>query len=374
MQDGPSPSIVRSIVGRRLEAQLISSSPFTRPVDVVRRLGAVQAQDYLGSLWAIGLRLSRGSEGDVERAIAERTIVRTWPMRGTLHFVAADDARWMIEHLARRGAAAAASRLRAMGIDDAVLSRARRALVAELEGGRRLVRDAAYRVLERARIATMGDRGLQILWSLAHEGLVCLGAREGKQHTIVLLDEWLAPARRLGRDEALGELAARYFTGHGPATARDFAWWSGLSLTDARWAIGAAGALLTEENIAGETYWCGRATHPEAPRRSGAHALPAFDEFFVGYKDRFAAVDPAHAAALDAFDLLGPCILVDGRLAATWKRRLSAATVTCSTKLLAPLRAEKLASLRRALDRYARFLGRDVVVEAAEPRRRRRRR
>jgi hypothetical protein len=240
----------REIVHRRLEAQRISSTTYTGPAQVVAWLGAVQAQDYLGALWAVGLRLAGAHERDVERALTERTIVRSWPMRGTLHVLAATDARWMIELLAPKAAASATSRLRAMGIDDAVLANARRALIANLEGGRHLTRPAAYRVLERARIPTARARGLLILWRLAHDGLVCFGARQGKQQTLVLLEEWLPQAKRMRRDDALGELARRYFTGHGPATLRDFAWWSGTTLTDARRAIDIAGTLLQEERIA----------------------------------------------------------------------------------------------------------------------------
>jgi hypothetical protein len=348
----------QEIVRRRLEAQRISMTTFEQPADVVTWLGAVQAQDYLGALWAVGLRLVDGSESDVERALAERTIVRSWPMRGTLHFVAAADARWMIELLAPRAAAAAAGRLRALGIDEGVLSRARRALVASLEGGRHLTRIAAHRVLESVRIATGEQRGLTILWKLAHEGLLCFGAREGKQQTFALMDEWLPRAKRLPREEALAELARRYFAGHGPATLRDFAWWSGMTLSEARQAVGVAGTLLEEESIGGTTHWSVRASVPRRRGRASAraHVLPAFDEFFVGYADRGAAIDPDHAKHLGPFEMLGPVVLVDGRLVATWKRRLTRTNVICTARAIAPLGKARLANIRRAFDRYARFL------------------
>lgn len=351
---------------RRLQAQRISATTFDRPADVVAWLGAVQAQDYLGALWAVGLRLADGNEAEVERALAERSIVRSWPMRGTLHFVAAADARWMIELLAPRAAAAAAGRLRALEIDDAVLGRARRALVASLEGGRHLTRADAHRVLERARIRTGAQRGLTILWKLAHEGLLCFGAREGKQHTFVLMDEWLPPAKRLPREEALAELARRYFAGHGPATLRDFAWWSGMNLSDARHSIDVAATLLEEESLAGTAHWSVRTSLPRPRQRDGAraHVLPAFDEFFVGYADRRAAIDPAHARRLGPFEVLGPVILLDGRLVATWKRRLTRAKVVCTAAPVAPLGKTGLEEVRRALERYARFLGLDAEVHA----------
>src|ERR1019366_3978764 len=166
------------LVKRRLPAQCISATTFSRPEELVAWLGAVQAQDYFGALWAVGLRVTDRNDHDVERAVAERRILRTWPMRGTLHFVAAADARWVTELLAPRAAAAAASRLRSLGIDEPLLARARRILVKDLAGGVPLARPAVCRSLERANIATDRTRGLHILWRLALDCLLCFGPRE----------------------------------------------------------------------------------------------------------------------------------------------------------------------------------------------------
>jgi len=340
---------------------------FTEPAAVVAWFGAVQAQDYLGALWAVGLRLLDAHERDVERALSERTIVRSWPMRGTLHFLAAADARWMIELLAPRVATAAAKRLRALGIDESVLSRARRALVKELEGNRQLTRSAVYGALGRARVSTQGERGLHVLWRLAHEGLICFGAREGKQQTFALLEEWLPRAKRRARDEALVELARRYFTAHGPATLRDFAWWTGMTLAEARLATEMAGKSIEREVIGDETYHFADAALPARSGRAPkpAYALPAFDEFFVGCADRRAAVDPAHAQRVSAFELLTSVALVDGRFVGTWKRRIVGERVILATRLLAPLAPANAAGLRRALERYASYLELSPAFETA---------
>jgi hypothetical protein len=347
------------ILGRRLQAQQLAAATFTDPTDVVAWMGAVQAQDYLGALWAVGARTAAATERDVERALAEGTIVRSWPMRGTLHFMASRDARWMIDLLAPRALAAARSRLRSMGVDAPTLSRARRALAARLEGGRRLTRPATYDVLERAGIATKAGRGLHVLWCLAHEALLCFGPREGKQPTFVLLEEWVPRAERVPRDEALARLAHRYFAGHGPATLHDFAWWSGLRLDVARAGVTGAGSARGRETIDGREHWFASAPPAKtASRRAIAHALPAFDELFVGYADRRAGVDPAHLDRLTPFDVLGPVVVVGGRLVARWKRVLTRDRVRCTLSPLDALGDAESRPVHRALERYARFLGR----------------
>lgn len=344
---------------RRLAAQGLSTRRFAQPADVVTWFGAVQAQDYLGALWGVGMRCAEAREGDVEAALAARAIVRSWPMRGTLHFLPAADARWMIELLAPRAAARAVTRLAKLGIDTSILGRSRRALVKALEGGRRLTRPRAYQLLEHAGVPAREERGLHVLWQLAHEGLICFGPREGKQQTFVLLEEWLPRSKRRPREEALGELARRYFSAHGPATLRDFAWWSSLTLAEARHAVGLAESRLEREVLAGETYWFG-ANEPERGARATtrAFALPAFDELFVGYADRSAALEPADAERVTAFQVLAPGLVVDGRLLGTWQRTLVREQVAFTTKPFAPLGTARAAAVRQALARYARFIAR----------------
>lgn len=353
------------VVKLRLAAQRISATTFTRPGEVVALLGAVQAQDYLGALWAVGLRLTHAREQDIERALADRSIVRTWPMRGTLHFVAAADARWMVELLGARVIAGAAGRFRALGLDDEAFARARRVLVKRLAGGAPLIRAAVYDALEHAKISVAGQRGIHILWRLAHESLLCFGPREGKQQTFVLFDEWLPRAKRLRREEALAELACRYFTGHGPATVADFAWWSGLNLSDARHAVHLAKPRLDEETINGQSHWFARPATPSPSPRSRAYLLPAFDEFVVAYADRSAAVERAHMIRVNAGGgILNPTIVVDGRIVGTWKRRLTRGEVVFSPAPFTALSKPKTQAVARALRRYGEFLG---VGSRAEP-------
>src|SRR5689334_6885174 len=175
----------------RLANQRLARASFRQPEEAVAWFGAVQAQDYLGALWGIGQRLNRASEADVEAAETRRAIVRTWPMRGTLHFVAAADARWMTQLLAPRVIARHQARWRRdFDITDERVERADEIVTRALEGGRRLTREQLYAELEARRIPTGASRGLHLLLCLAMRGRLCLAGRVGKQHSFALLDDW----------------------------------------------------------------------------------------------------------------------------------------------------------------------------------------
>ena len=311
------------LVRRRGENQGLIRPLADRASSVVAWFGAVQAQDYLGALWAVGQRTEGGREGDIELAIAEREIVRTWPMRGTLHFVAADDVRWLLDLLAPRIIQRHALRLeREFELDAPALARCRKVLTRILAGHGPTTRGDIYQALEGKGISCLGQRGVHILGRLAQEGLICLGPRLGKQPTFVFLDEWLPDVRGLLREEALAELALRYFTSHGPATVKDLSWWSGLSLTEARIALGLVERRLTKEKSGAREVWFASApTQARKRAPSNAHLLPPFDEYLVGYQDRSAVLNPRYADGLHA--LLSPVVELDGQVVGTWKRILT---------------------------------------------------
>ncbi|HEX8149399.1 MAG TPA: winged helix DNA-binding domain-containing protein [Pyrinomonadaceae bacterium] len=347
----------------RLDNQCIGVGRLENPSGVVGWFGAVQAQDYLGSLWALGLRLRGSGEASVERAVADRSIVRTWPLRGTLHFAAAEDVRWMLGLSGARTVARAAGRYRQLGLDEATFAKSRRVLVRALEGGRQLTRPELAAALERGGVATEGQRLIHLLNRSALEGLTCYAARRGRQFTFALLDEWAPSSKRLSREEALAELAGRYFRSHGPATLQDFVWWSGLTAADARAGLGAAGGRLRQEVFDGQTYWLSSTTPAAGGGRHAAHLLPAFDEYAVAYKDREAILHPSHARRPDAATaVLGPTVILDGRAVGTWKRTLKRDTVSIETSLWTTLRKSERDALGAAAQRYGEFVGLPAVV------------
>ena len=313
------------IARQRLVNQRIEGEKFEKPEEVVRWLGAMQAQDYPQALWAIGLRLRSATVADVEQAISEGKIVRTWPMRGTLHFVPPEEARWRLKLSASRILARDGRRLEQLGLDRGILERCKELFYEALGGNRRLTRPEMLQLLEEAGIGTRNQRGYHILWYLSQEGMICPGPMQGKQQTFVLLDEWVPEWRELSREESLAELAGRYFASHGPATVHDLAWWAGLTVTEARSGLEAAMPGLVSEKIDGKEYWMADdAPDHAAHDGSSVHLLPAFDEFLLGYKDRGAVLDVEDAQRVvpGKNGIFFPTIVVGGRVVGTWKRKL----------------------------------------------------
>lgn len=352
------------ITRHRLINQQIARPTFAHPCEVVAWLGAVQAQDYLGALWAVGLRMPCATEQIIEQAIADKTIVRTWPMRGTIHFVAPADVRWMLELLTPRVVARRASRLAGLGLDEATISRSADVLAKALQGGKQIPRTELYELLEQAHIATGGQRGLHILGRLAHERLLCFGARAGKQPTFALLDEWAPQAKSMPRDEALATLAKRYFTGHGPATLQDFMWWSGLPARDARAGLHAAASQLGHEVIGGQEYYFAQDLPAEHQNACDAFLLPPFDEYLLGYKDRSAAIDAKAMARVNSGGngMFSPIMVIGGRVVGTWKRTFKRDTVEITFSPFASLSAAPRHAFEEAAQRYGAFVGKTVVV------------
>jgi hypothetical protein len=349
--------VLPSLTARRLHAQGISAPTAASPADVVRHMVAMQAQDYHAALWAVGLRTKGATLAQVEDAIARGEIVRTWPMRGTLHLLARDDVRWMVSLLAPRVQAANAARIsREFGFDMPTLAHGRRVMEQALSSGMPVTRSELYARMEAAGIASAHQRGLHLLNWLAHESVVCQGPRHGRQPTFVLMDAWVPPSAPLGRDEALHRLAQRYLQGHGPATAADLAWWSGLTLKDALRALTLADAALEKETHDNTTWWW-PADAPVTARLRAIHLLPAFDEYLIGYRDRTQVLDAEHTRRVIGINgLVSATAIIQGRVAATWKR----ATAGNSDIALEPLRALEEAEhtgIRRAAQRWRRFLG-----------------
>jgi hypothetical protein len=312
----------REIGFRRLSNQHVTAEKFDRPEDVVRWMGALQAQDYLQAVWALGLRTTSGRLADVEQALEDGKIIRTWPMRGTLHFIPPEDARWMLSLSASRLLAADQRRMKQLDLNVDIMARCMDLFREVLSGGKRLSRPEMMSVLEGAGISTNGQRGYHILWYTAQSGVIYVGPTQNKQQTFGLLDELVPDARDLPRDEALAELARRYFSSHGPATVHDFAWWAGITVSDARRGLEAAKSGLVSDTLEGREYWMIEGVSPVA--RNDVYLLPGFDEFLLGYKDRSAVLASEHAQNVVPGNngMFLPMIVAGGEVVGTWKRAI----------------------------------------------------
>jgi winged helix DNA-binding protein len=350
------------IAARRLTAQRIARPADGTPVEVVTALGAMQAQDYTAAKWAIGLRLARAtSDAAIERAIDDGALVRTHAFRGTWQLIARADVRWMLALVAPRLIASNATPYRVFGLDGKTLARSQRALGKALAGGESRTRAEVVRALAGAGIAATGTRLAYLMQRAELDAVVCNGPRRGKQSTWALFDARV-PQRRAAaaprsREELLAELARRYFATRGPATVDDFNWWSGVGAADARAAVASIEKEVTAEVVDGRTFW--RAA--DAPRpvvESSAHLLPAFDEYLVAYRERGAVLDPEHTRRVNAGGgLLGPCVVIDGRVVGTWRRTLAAATVTVAFDYFMSVSRNQRRAIEIAAERYAQFLG-----------------
>ncbi len=355
---------IGAIRRQRVINQQIGLPAFAQPSDVVHWFGAMQAQDYLAALWAVGLRTPGATEQAVEEALAQGAIVRTWPMRGTIHFVAAADVRWMLELLTPRVIERSKGRMKQLGLDTQTIAASSDVVVKALQGGRQLSRPALYAVLEEANISTSGQRGLHILGRLAHERLICFGPRAGKQPTFTLLDEWVPASPALSRHESLATLAARYFTSHGPATIQDFMWWSGLTATDATAALNMADAQLTHVLIEGQRYYRSRHEHETAEASHEAYLLPPFDEFLVAYRDRSASLDPQYNSLIvpGGNGIFNPIVVIDGRVVGTWKRVFKKQSVVMTFSPFTTFDQAHTSAIMACAERYAAFVGKTLVV------------
>lgn len=348
-----------NIAHLRLVNQQIVDRPFSQAEETVAWLGAMQGQDYSGTLWAIGLRMREATEQTIEQALVDRRIVRTWPMRGTLHVVAAQDVRWLLHLLTPRMIAQTAGRYRQLELDEATFAASQALFVHVLQGGKQVTREEIYEPLEQANIATTGQRGYHLLVRAAQEGVICFGAPRGNQQTFTLLDEWVAPTKPLTREEALAELAQRYFTSHGPATLPDLMRWAGITTAEAKIGLAAVEKALIQETVEGVAYWMSPAMTDAPINSTDLYLLPGFDEYILGYGKRDAVLDLAHAQAIcpGGNGVYASTLVVNGRVVGTWKRTVKKRSVQITPNLFRALTDVEQEAFMAAAERYATFLG-----------------
>jgi hypothetical protein len=351
-----------SIAAQRLANQGVSKPRWRRPADVVAWLGAAQAQEYAAAKWALGLRMATATvDADLERAVNDGRILRTHVLRPTWHFVAPADLRWMLELTAPQVHRTVASYTRRLELDTRTFTRAASIFERALADGRHLTRAELRERLAAGGIVAAGLRLAFLAMYAELEGVICSGARRGTEFTYALAADRAPGGRPLPRDEALAELARRYFRSHGPATARDFMWWSGLKAADARRGIDIV--RPRQFAVGGRTYWTlgnSRATQVDP---AAVYLLPIYDEYLVAYRNR--DVVPHRSGTVRSASrgdiTFQHALVIAGQVAGTWRtgaNRAGTIDVIPSRRLT---RVERHAILDAA-GRFERFLGRPVSV------------
>lgn len=352
----------------RMHALLLREPPPGLPADrtagdVVEWFGAMQAQDHGSGLWSLGRRLPGSTREDVEAAVERGEVLRTWPMRGTLHLVPPRDARWMLELTGVRALDGAAKRREYLGLSEADADKATHVIGDALAGGKRMTRAECVEVLSAAGIEAAGPRAYHLLWYASQHGVTCIGPHRGKEQTFVRLDEWAPDQNRPDRDEALATLATRFVRSHGPVPRQDFAGWAGLAAAEAREALALAGDAVTVVRVDGKEMYA----HPPvldaalaAPTTAGhVDALSGFDEYLLGYKDRTLMADKATLAAVipGGNGVFRWTLARDGRVIATWQRKETTKVVRITVLPLVEVDSRNRSASEEAFGDYARFAG-----------------
>jgi len=348
----------------RLINQHIAGSTFSTPEEVVAWMGAMQAQDYGMAKWGIGVRLPGSTEDQVEAAFNAGLILRTHIMRPTWHLVAAKDLRWMMDLTGPRIKPALNANNRLMGLTDAIYSKSHKIIEKALADGSHLTRKQIMKLLQKNNIVTDELRSSHIMYRAEVDGVVCSGARQGKEHTYALYEQRAPKALITDRTEAVSELFKRYITSHGPATLHDFVWWSGLTLSDARVGLEANKGGLDSISKDGKTWWFVSEAGSVKLKKNSVCLLPAFDEYMVSYKDRSASLHHDHfSKAISSNGIFKPIIVVDGKVVGIWRRSVVKGKAVVVPEYFEGVTIPSGATLKRALGGYGRFLGMEVFWE-----------
>lgn len=347
----------------RLQSQQLAGTIFTKPHELVHWMGAMQAQDYNMSKWAIGIRIPGSTDEAIEKEISDGKIIRTHVLRPTWHLVSPTDIHWMLELTAPHIKAIAKSRDKELDLTEKLYTKCNSLLEKILAGHKHLTRDEVMLELSRHKIVADGVRAAHLMIRAELEGIVCSGKLKGKTHTYTLLDERVKKSKKITREEALAKLAFIYFSSHGPATLKDFSWWSGLSLTDSKNALEGIKSKLVEEKIGDERYWLPNTSKVLPSKITSAHFLPAFDEFIISYKDRTAALALEHQPlAFTSNGIFRPILLVDGQGIGIWNRTVKKEVVQIEANFFkAPAKATRLL-LEKEATGYGLFLNKKPEV------------
>jgi hypothetical protein len=342
----------------RTYSQQLAESLLETPHETVARLGAMQAQNYGMSKWAIGVRLTDSALPAIEAALARGEILRTHVMRPTWHLVAAENIRWMCALSKKSIQAAAAHRDRQLEIDEPLFSKVNHLLETMLRDNHHLTRIEISKRLQTGGVATDAARMVHFMLRAEVEGIVCSGVDKGKSQTYALIEERVEPTKKITHDEALALLADTYFRSHSPATIDDFTWWSGLSAADSRAALHGIENELIKEPIENQMYFIHKSINVPSKPAGSVHLLPAFDEYIIAYKDRTAVIAAEYqAGAFTKNGIFFPVVLHNGKAVGVWNKSVKNNELTLTYDWFDDRYVAPQSLLEKAENRYRIFNG-----------------
>ena len=351
------------IAHRRLHNQHLAGGRLIDPVAVVRHLGAMQSQEYALARWSIGQRTHGFDDAAVQSLVDDGRILRTHVLRPTWHFVAADDIAWIQALTSPRVHVFNAYYNRQHGLDEDHAARANRVICNALRGGNHLTRLELAHALALSGLEATGNRLAYVVMRAELDGLIANGPMRGKQQTYALISERAPHAAALEPEEALAEITRRYFVSHGPATIKDFSWWSSLTTTQIKRGLAILGSDLASELVDGVTYWFAPTAASPRERSPTAHVLQAYDEYTVAYTESRAVTNVAGVAVPSpSANTPGHSIIVDSQLMGLWRRLTRGRGVEAHTALARHLSSAQRRAIDTAFARYAAFAGVPVTV------------
>ena len=342
---------------QRLHNLQIASSKFQNPVALLSYCGAIQGQDYHGAKWSLGLRIPGSTESQIEQAIADKQVVRAWLMRGTLFLLAARDLRWMLDLIAPRVIKQFQRRYRELDLDEKTLLKSNEILLNALKDGQQLSRRQLYAILEENNISTEGQRGFYITQRASLDAHIIHTTVAGNDPNFLSFEDTIPQGNLLSRDAALAELARRYFSSRGPATLRDFAWWTGLLIADVRAGFEAIQAELTEITHDGQSYWYVTRSIAEETVKS-VYMLPGFDEYILGYQNRDEVLNPEYTQKIcpGKNGVFFPTIVINGQIQGIWKRTFKSKHVVIDVTAFTAFTTKEKEAISSESERFGAYL------------------
>ena len=351
-------------LAQRLGTQRLSSAPLPRAADAVRLLTCVQSQERDHAFFSLALRSRKDRYAAVQREFDAGAFVRTHILRPTWHFVAPEDLRWILALTSPRVLSSMAARHRQLGLDDTKRLDGGLDLLANLLQGKNFLTrpELGEAFAQRGSPIKPGEQLGHLLIVAEMRGMVCSGPMKGVHHSYALVDEVIAPTPERSREEAVVELVRRFFSGHGPATVKDFTRWATMTVADTKAALAELGDELEEVEVDGIPHWFDptqvRRRSPAAP---AAYLFPTYDEVVLTYPQVNFPALPDHPYA-EHTDPFWACVVVDGTNVGLWKRTVRPDVVEVEVRLAPAVSADGREQVRTAAQRLAGFLERDLSL------------